>query len=310
MANTKNEKNVNKKRRVSDNNRNNRLNKNIKPRSLASIIRELREWENKSPTDPKYIHELRNIITGFGEMAFEPMIKILHNGNDRARRSAPLIMAGIDPERSFTELIPFIDDVEISEQVNAALVVVGKSCVPDLIKIFNEKLISKESAGIKTSTDHLLMAIGEIRCPESSNFLTDLLDEYMANLPKGPFDPSKHEWKFKNVDFFHILEAIVRQQSVESIPHLKKVRDRFPSRYTEHLVCQIAIGRIVKRRPDEGFLPLEVMDIMFPFEDMKRALTGETGESDQGNWFEKEYGDYFTDDIYDPVVKTKKRRKI
>jgi hypothetical protein len=52
------------------------------------------------------------------------------------------------------------------------------------------------------------------------------------------------------------------------------------------------------------------MDIMFPFEDMKRALTGETGESDQGNWFEKEYGEYFTDDIYDPVVKTKRKRKI
>ena len=107
---------------------------------------------------------------------------------------------------------------------------------------------------------------------ESIKFLNKLLGDYMSEIPKEPFNPSKRDWKFRNVSLFHLVDCMVQQQDKRTIPHIKKVRDFFPRNYTDHKVCQIAIGRIIKRRPDEGYLPLESLEITMPSRAIMNAL--------------------------------------
>lgn len=97
-----------------------------------------------------------------------------------------------------------------------------------------------------------------------------------------------------NVDFFFILESLVRQQDDRAIPHLQNARNSFPKNYVDHIVCQIAIGRIKKRRPDEGFLPLEVMDMAMPPDALMNLLSG--GKHEYKDTFNEDYGEYFEDE--------------
>jgi len=86
----------------------------------------------------------------------------------------------------------------------------------------------------------------------------------MSKMPNKPFDPTEYDWKYRNVDFFHLLDCMVRQQNKSAIPHIRKARDFFPENYTDYIICQTAIDRIKTKSPDEGYLPLEALDIAFP----------------------------------------------
>jgi hypothetical protein len=110
-----------------------------------------------------------------------------------------------------------------------------------------------------------------------------------------------------NVDFFHILEAMVRQQNTNSIPHIRKARDFFPDEYVDYKICQIAMGRIKKGHTD-GFLPLEYLDIAMPTGAIMNMLSG--GEMGYEDTFEENYGEYFEDDDEDggPKIKTTKKK--
>jgi hypothetical protein len=151
-------------------------------------------------------------------------------------------------------------------------------------------------------TGSALLTIGEIQCGESIKFLNTLLDEYMSEMPDETFDPGKHDWKYRNVDFFHILESMVRQQDTSAIPHIRKTRDFFPDDFVDYKICQIAMGRIKKGHVD-GFLPLEYLDIAMPSAAIMNMLSrGELGYEDT---FEENYGEYFEDDVDEESVKKK-----
>lgn len=266
--------------------------------SLSGMIKELRQYESSFPRDPEYLQMLRDIIAGFEDEAWEPMLCALNNKKDKARKSAPWILANIDASRAAPILIPMINDDDLLEEVSDALIAIGEPIIQELIELFKHKM-NNERNDVHTTMDNILLTIGKIQCEKAAEYLNDLLDEYIAVMPDKEFDPSKYEWKFRNVDFFHILEAIVRQQNKNSIEHLKEARDRFPSNYTEHLVCQIAIGRIIKHRPGEGFLPLEALDIMIPSFQIFKYIAEDTDTEKSEDWFKKVYGEYFTKDIYD-----------
>lgn len=37
---------------------------------------------------------------------------------------------------------------------------------------------------------------------DPDNFLNNLLDDYITEMPEETFDPTKRDWKYRNVDFF------------------------------------------------------------------------------------------------------------
>ncbi|MGC8515852.1 MAG: HEAT repeat domain-containing protein [Thermoplasmata archaeon] len=277
--------------------------------TIQDLIREVRSLTPVDTWNKEYVEDLINAISGFGSEELGRITRILKNENDRARRYCPAILARMDPVKASDILIPLIDDPNISSEVIDALAEIGQPVAARLIAMFNDRLTSSGKTGNVDKTDDILLAIGKTRCDESSNLLNNLLAEYIEKMPRRSFDTNTHEWKFKNVDFFYILEAIVRQQDERLIPVLKKARDAFHPEYTEHLLCQIAIGRIIKKRPEEGFLPLEVMDIMLPTAKIMGLLTGESKEFDSEQAFKKEYGEYFEPDFYDGKRKVGKRAK-
>jgi hypothetical protein len=115
----------------------------------------------------------------------------------------------------------------------------------------------------------------------------------MSEIPDDPFDPTKLDWKYRNIDLFHLLDCMVRQQDKSAIPHIKKARDHFPEEYTDYLICQIAIGRIKKGKV-EGYLPMEALEIAMPSGAIMDALSG--GEFGWKDTFEEDYGEYFYDE--------------
>jgi hypothetical protein len=139
-----------------------------------------------------------------------------------------------------------------------------------------------------------LSVIGETKCDESITFLNNLLEDYISEMPDESFDPTKHDWKYKNVDFFLLLDCMVRQQNKRAIPYIQNARDRFPENYTDHIVCQIAIGRIKKGKV-EGNLPQEALEISMPSGMIMDALSG--GELGWKDTFYEDYGEYFDEDF-------------
>jgi hypothetical protein len=135
---------------------------------------------------------------------------------------------------------------------------------------------------------HLLIAIGKIRSKDSVTYLNNLLDDYMVEFEKNHHDHKNT--KYINFDFFQILDSMVKQQDKSSIPHIYKARDFFPDEYTEYIVCQIAAGRI-KKQKNEGYLPMEFMEIAFPSAQILQMLSGEEIKPD--DTFDKLYGEYF-----------------
>lgn len=304
---------------------------------LADAIEELRRYESLSEKNQEHLLDLRKAIVDFGQEAWADLVQVLNDKEDKARKSAPWILANIDPSKAKPLLIPLINDDDLSEEVSDALVNIGEPIVQTLTKIFTNEM-SDEFDDIYPTTDNILLTIGKIQCEESTEFLNNLLDEYVTELPvkkfdsseqngnfmnvdffhilrdmffnplleeyiaelaDKKFDPSELEWKFRNVDFFHILEAIVKQQNERSVDHLKRARDTFPKNYAEHLVCQIAIGRIIKHRPEEGFIPLEFMSVIVPPYEEFNDSDGDFETAKSEDWFEKQYGEYFSPDIYD-----------
>jgi hypothetical protein len=86
---------------------------------------------------------------------------------------------------------------------------------------------------------------------------------------------------------------MVRQQDKRAIPHIRKARDFFPDNYADYKICQIAMGRIKKGKV-EGYLPLEVLDIVMPMGALMDMFSG--GKLGHKDTFDEEYGEYFEDD--------------
>lgn len=169
-------------------------------------------------------------------------------------------------KKTILRLINILEEPELGENAVEELKKFGPICIPEVIKRVEYRIKHpiKKGVGIDLITAYSLTTIGEIRCDESINFLNNLLDNYMSEIPHESFDPTKRDWKYRNVDFFHLLDCMVKQQNKRAIPHIRKARDFFPENYTDYIICQIAIDRIKTKTPDEGYLPLEALDMSLP----------------------------------------------
>ncbi len=232
-------------------------------------------------------------LASIGSLVVLELIGMLNDQDNRSSLFAADALGKIGNESAIIPLADVLEDSELGERAKDALKEIGDVCIPEVIKRAEYRIAHpiREGRSIGLITSHALSTIGEIRCDESVKFLNTLLDEYMSELPDGPFDPTKYDWKYVNVNLFHLLDCMVRQQDKKAIPYIEKARDVFPSNYVDYKICQIAIGRIKKKRPDEGYLPLESLDIMLPAGAIMNALLG--GELGWKDTFEEDYGEYF-----------------
>lgn len=172
------------------------------------------------------------------------------------------------------ELAAVLEEPELDENVQEELKKFGPICIPEVIKKLEYRIRHpiKKGMSLDLITAAALSILGEIRSDKSIKFLNKLLDDYMSEIPEEVFDPTQRDWKYRNVNFFHLLDCLVRQQDKKAIPHIKKARDFFPKNYTEYKTCQIAIGRIRKGKI-EGYLPMEALEIAFPSGVIMNALS-------------------------------------
>jgi|GEM_PF-327331 len=264
---------------------------------INGLIKDLKKYDSddidySSQREAK-LEKTADALAAIGKPAVPQLIEVLNCHSAWSSHFAANALGAIGDERASTPLADALEESELGERARSALKKIGPVAVPEVIKRVEYRIAHpiREGAGIDMITANALSAIGDIRCDESIKFLNRLLDEYMSELPDGPFDPTKHDWKYVNVDMFHLLECMVRQQDERAIPHIENARDFFRSDYVDYKICQIAIGRIKKKRPDEGYLPLEALDIMLPAGALMNALSG--GELGWENTFEEEYGEYF-----------------
>jgi hypothetical protein len=279
-------------------------------KNLAKLITDLNKISNMkySPEKRDQLEKIRTKIIAIGEPAILPMIKILEDQEYPAWDSAAKIMGELRDERAIIPLINALENRNCETDIlaNETLVKFGPKVVPEVIKIVEHR-IANPIKGENNLTGSALLTIGEIHCGESIEFLNSLLDEYMSEMPDESFDPGKRDWKYVNVDLFHILESMVRQQDPSSIPHIRKARDFFPDEYVDYKICQIAMGRIKKGHTD-GFLPLEYLDIAMPTGAIMNMLSG--GEMGYEDTFDANYGEYFEDDEDDDDNEKEIKKKI
>lgn len=264
---------------------------------IRKIVDQLKEYDETKYVDKdgKTTSRMMNMLISIGKPSVPSLIRLLNNHNSwTSCYFAADALGEIGDERAIEPLADALEDPDLGENAYMALKKFGSVCIPEVIKRIEYRIahpVDKES-GIDLITNHALKVIGEIKCEKSINFLNKLLDDYLSEMPDEPFDPTKFDWKYRNIDLFHLLDCMVRQQDKKAIPYIKKARDRFPEDYTDYLICQIAIGRIEKGKI-EGYLPMEAIEIHMPSGSLMNALSG--GEFGWEDTFDEDYGEYFDD---------------
>ena len=262
---------------------------------IAKLTDDLKKYDDVgySRAQEAELNAIVDELASIGSPAVPELIGMLSDPANWSSSFAAGALGKIGDARAIIPLADVLEDSDLGGSANDALKEFGEVCIPEVIKRVEYRIAHpiRGDGGVDRITAEALNVIGEIRCEGSIKFMNRLLDEYMSELPDEPFDPTKYDWKYVNLDFFHLLDCMVRQQDERAIPHIEKARDVFPSDYVDYKICQIAIGRIKKKRPDEGYLPLEALDIMLPAGAIMNALSG--GELGWEDTFDEEYGEYF-----------------
>jgi len=240
---------------------------------IKRIIKRLKEFDETKEYDNEAEAKMAETLVAIGKPAVPSLIELL-NDHDMWMSSAFAadVLGEIGDKRAIEPLADALEDPELGENAYKALKKFGSACI---------------------SESHALKVIGEIKCDQSINFLNNLLDDYISEMPDEEFDPTKRDWKYRNVDFFHLLDCMVKQQDKSAIQHIRKARDCFPKHYTDYIICQIAIGRIKKGKV-EGYLPMEALEISMPSGMLMDALSG--GQYQWKDTFDEKYGEYFDED--------------
>ena len=277
-----------------------KTNKNTKKETeteIKKLIKALKRYDHGGyPRErERELEGIKDKLVSIGKPAVPQLIEVLNNHDTWSSYFAADALGEIGDERAITPFVDTLEEEEIGENAKEALKKFGTVCIPKVIKKVEYRIAHPitEGRGLDLITSYALSTIGEIRCGESTKFLNELLDDYVSEMPDESFDPTKLDWKYRNVDFFHLLDTMVRQQDKRAIPHIRKARDFFPDNYTDHKICQIAIGRIKKGRV-EGYLPLEALEIAMPSGAIMDALSG--GELGWKDTFDEDYGEYFEDE--------------
>jgi len=266
-------------------------------KEINRLIRELTKYDcmEYSREREEELNEVVDKLVSIGKPAVPQLIEKLNRPDALSCWYAVDALGKIGDNRAIKPLVDALEDREFGENAKEALKKFGPVCIPEAIKKVRYRIAHpiKKGSGLDRITAHALSTIGEMRCEESIKFLNKLLDDYITELPDEGFDPTERDWKYRNVDFFHLLDCMVRQQDKKAIPHIKKARDFFPKNYVDWKICQIAMGRIKKGRV-EGYLPMEALEITMPSGAIMDALSG--GELGWRDTFDEEYGEYLEDD--------------
>ncbi|MCD6334304.1 MAG: hypothetical protein DRP97_04010 [Candidatus Latescibacterota bacterium] len=266
-------------------------------RNIGKLVEELKKYDGMSDSTKLKgkRKKIRDKLVSIGGPAVPALIQTLNRRKWQSSWLAASALGEIGDERAIGPLADVLEDPELGENAKNALKAFGPSCIPEVIERIEYRIRNPitEGTGIDHITAYALSVLGEIKCEESITFLNKLLDEYMTEIPDESFDPTKRDWKYRNVDFFKLLDCMVKQQDKRAIPHIRKARDFFPEEYVDHKICQIAMGRIKKGRV-EGYLPMEALEISIPSGAIMNALSG--GELGWEDTFEEQYGEYFEDD--------------
>ena len=265
---------------------------------IKKVIEQLKKCDDdkKIDDDGKMTSGMMDTLVSIGKPAVPLLIELL-NDHDTWMSCffAADALGEIRAEEAIGPLADALEDPELGENAYKALKKFGPVCIPQVISRIEHRIenpIDTESK-IDLTTTHALNVIGETKCDISTKFLCELLDDYVSEMPDEAFDPTKRDWKYRNIDLFHLLDCMVRQQDKGAIPYIRKARDCFPEDYTDYLICQIAIGRIMKGKI-EGYLPMEALEISMPSGAIMDALSG--GEYGWEDIFDENYGEYFDDE--------------
>jgi hypothetical protein len=234
---------------------------------IPELIANLKRYDDAGYSEERRaeLEQVKAELVSIGEPAVPQLLETLGQTDSWSSYFAADALGEICDERAIIPLVDTLEEPELGERAKEALKKFGPVCIPEVIRKVEQRIAQpvEEERAFISMTAHALSTVGEIRCEESIQFLNNLLDDYMSELPEGPFDPTKRDWKYRNVDFFHLLDCMVRQQDKRAIPHIQRARDFFPEETTDYLICQIAIGRIRKGRV-EGYLPMEALEIAYP----------------------------------------------
>ncbi len=263
---------------------------------VKQIIDQIKEFDKKGDYDEVEGAKLVNKIIKCGDTAVPYLLELINEPNsDISFPFAIFALGGIKDKRAIKPLADLLEVEHAGDFACGALKLFGKECIPEVIKRVGYRLDNPlaDVSSPDALTRSALSVIGEIKCEESSSFLKNLLDEYIDEISENGLGIDDPEWRFTNLDFFHLLDCMVRQQDKSAIPYIKKARDFFPKEYTDHLLCQIAIGRIKKERV-EGYLPMEALEIAMPSGSIMDMFSG--GESNWEDNFDELYGEYLDDE--------------
>jgi hypothetical protein len=263
---------------------------------IQRIITRLKKSDETKAIDHEAEASMRETLIAIGKPAVPSLIELLQNHDTwMSSTFAAGVLGEIGDTRAIEPLADALEDLELGEDAYNALKKFGSACVSDVIKRIEYRIAHpiETGASLDLITSHAFKVLGDIHCDQSSQFLNSVLDDYISEMPDETFDPTTRKWKYRNVDFFHLLDCMVRQQNKSAIPHIRKARDCFPKQYTDYIICQIAIGRL-KKGEVEGYLPMEAMEIAMPSGMIMDKLSG--GQYSWNDRFDEEYGKYFGED--------------
>ena len=229
-------------------------------------------YESDIDDDEYEFEDSDNEIITISEFESE-LLKIAENGNK---------------DKFISKYFTLVSEIGyIPDQIYEILNKNKESILSIVIDAINDRItVCKKDDIVNSEITDLLSIIGNIRCNESTDFLNSLLDNYMKEINTY----NSEQWKYINVDFFHLLDCMVKQQNKKSVSHIINARNFFSEEYTEYIVCQIAAGRITKGKP-EGYLPMEAIEISIPSGRIMQILSGNKYEYKDD--FDELYGEYF-----------------
>ena len=262
---------------------------------FSRMLKFSEENTEKSRVDAE---ELAARIIEFREAAAALALDLVSNEDKPAFILGCFILSGVGGNEPARKLVELLDNEKYNSEISQLISDnIGKDAVPYLLTRNDQitKMSFEQRKPLEHTIDSILLCIGSIRNGASISYLTGLLDDYISNMPDGPFDPSVYGWKYSFFDLFHILEALVRQQNMKAIKSIEKARDSFPIEYVDHKMCQIALGRIKLKKP-EGFIPLEAIEMAVPMDQHFQALEGRKSSKKDG--FMEAYGEFFNPELY------------
>ena len=245
---------------------------------VERLVEELKKYDAEKEYSEEMDRELEGIalkLASLGEAAVPGLIEVLDNDEGLGVLHAMEALGKIGDERAIAPLVDMLETPDIGGNAGGALLGFGPACVPEVIRNMEHRIAHpvEDKGGFILLTTYHLRTIGDTHCDRSIEFLNGLLDEYMSEMPRETFDPSKLDWKYRNVDFFQILDAMVKQQDERAIGHIENARDAFPPEYVDHKICQVAIDRIRSGETD-GYLPMEAIEMAVPTEAIMDAFRG------------------------------------